>query len=73
MRAAVSSYLQPRAYECQPIFPFSIVYSRRDKQVTVARVAGANEAAKAMLAPPQRKARKVAEALALPAPEGDAA
>ena len=73
VRAAVSSYLVPRAFESQPFFPYTFAYSRRDKQVTVSRTQGAREAVSAMLAPPARKARKVAEALALPAPEGDAA
>jgi hypothetical protein len=73
VRAAVSSYLSPRAIESQPFFPFAFDYSRKDKQVTVRRVAGASEAAKARLAPPARKARKVADALALPAPDADVA
>jgi hypothetical protein len=74
VRTALTAYLVPRAFECQPFFPFAFAYNKRDAQVSVVAAQGAKDAATALLAPKERKARKAIEAPSLPAlPAPDAA
>jgi hypothetical protein len=76
VRADISAHLSPRAFEAQPFFPFSIVLAgRKSDDVIVSHCPGAREAAEALIAPRERKAKKekVAELPALPAPSTDVA
>lgn len=69
VRAAVTSYLVPRAFESQPYFAYSFAYDRGEGTVTLSRLVGAKAALEAGKARKPRKVAEVkAELAALPAP-----